>query len=310
MKMFIKRVFSSLPLIVGLLVISFLIFGGLWLKNRSSNKTTQDTQKPKYFSFSGSYVFTIPDNTALDEYAIPGIQLLYTDVLEAKTLEEIYAVGGISIQPLTFLTDRSKDGFKKYVNETFIPDIKKNLSEDIQLKFESVRGDEVARITVRKDNAPHRFIFLKNGQHPVSIIAREETDKFRQVAETITDVEKSQFKDDAEQIKKVILETTQLVKSRKAKEIYESATTELKGQTSEATIASALNAIKEYTDGNITIEGGSIANNNVFTAIVSYAPLNKDIKPLQGSFRLDKSEGTWKLKGMSLPAPSTEKRQR
>lgn len=303
----LKRFIPNTPTKFILLLIVVLVIGGFWFKNRS-NSTQQDLNRPKYLSFAGDYVFTIPDNTVMDEYAITGMQLIYTGSLAARTLDEIYAAGGITVQPLTFLTDHSTQAFKKYVNETFMPDIKKNLSDDAKLQFIKIGGQDAAKITVKKGGAPLRFAYLKSGNHPAAVIAREETETFKRIEKSISDVEKTKLKDDVEDIKKTILNTTQLIKDQKTKELHQISTAELRSKSTELEITNAIGAIKQYTDGNITIDGGSISD-GVFTAVVNFAPIDKNIKPVTGAFYLDKTEGQWKLKAMNLPSTASPKQQ-
>ncbi len=281
------------------LILAVLLVGGLWINSRHSTPAGI-LEHPEYLSFAGNYVFTIPPGNAVDERIVTGLQVVHTGSLSAKDLDELYRAGGITLQPLTFLADHTKSGFKKYVNQTFIPDIKKSLSADAQLKYTSVGGWDVAKITIRKDNAPLRYVYLKNGRHPVAIVSKDENEAFKKITQTITDVENTDLKTEVSPLKQTVLDAAKLIKDQKAHELYLGATAELRSKSSEADVASALSAVAQYGKGDITIEGGSY-NSGEFTVVVNFAPLNRDIKPAPGAMYLDKSEGQWKLKVLQLP---------
>src|SRR3990167_1097119 len=128
-------------LVVASLAIAFL-----------AKKPATPSEHPEYLSFSGNYVFPILKNTQVDEESVPGLQLIYGGQVPAKTLDDIYNVAGISLQPISDLSDNSSKVFKDYVNYKFQSEIKKNLStEDVQITFDKVNGWDVAKAVVIND---------------------------------------------------------------------------------------------------------------------------------------------------------------
>lgn len=259
---------------------------------------------PQYLSFGGNYVFSVPKTYSVDEQSIPGIQLVYTSTISAKNLEDVYNAGGISVQALTELSDHSAKAFKDYVNNTYLEQFKKNDSvKDTQLKFSKENGWDVAHITATKDGKSFRFIYVKNGQHPVVVVAKQETDTFKKIEQTIIDVENSDLKSEAESIKQSAKNIAQSAKDQKAPDLYALTTQELKDKTTQSEIAKALDTAKSYTSGNITISGGNYSPGE-FTTAIRFVKLDKnDQQPAFGSMILKKVDGQWKLQALSLPSP-------
>ena len=299
------RTRSSKLFVTLILVVIILLGGGLYLKNSNS---TRKLDRPEYLSFVGNYVFSIPTGKVVDEQAIAGMQLVYTGSVIDKTLDEIYAANNIGVQPIASLKDHKAASFKNFVNDTFVPGLKKSLASDIQVTFAKANGWDEARITVKKDNQPLRFIYLKNGQHPVAVLSKEETPQFMKIEDTITDVEKTDLKREEAPLKKAIQNNSQLMKDQKATDLYNQATPDLRDQISQDQFIKAIKTVEVYTQGQIVINGGSY-NNSEFSAVVNFAPLNKDFAPASGVMFLKKVDGQWKVKNLILPNPKPTNKQ-
>ncbi len=299
---------------ISLAVVLVLLIGvgivGVYVHNHPK-KTVQKAEYPEYLNFAGNYVFTVPQNYSVDEQSIPGTQLVYSGDLSAKTLEDVYNKSGISMAAISDLTDHSEKAFKNYVNNNFLPDLKKNTStNDIKLKFDKTNGWDVARVTVKKDNQQYRFIYLKSGQHPVAIIAKQETDPFKKIEQTVTDVEVSDLKNETDSIKQSVKNNVQLAKDRKAHDLYDGATTELRSKNTEADVAKSLQTAATFTNQNITISGGSYKPGE-FSALLRFTPLNKENpEPAFGSLILKKVDSQWKLEALTLPTPAAPTSQK
>lgn len=263
---------------------------------------------PEYFNFSGHYVFSVPKSTKVDEDSVPGISLVYSGTMSAKNLDDIYNIGGISLQPISDLTEHNGKAFKAYVNDTFLPSIKKNLATDnVQLTFAKTNGWDVARVIVVKDGQQLRFIYLKNGQHPVAVVSKEETDALKKIEITLVDVEKSDLKDEEEPTRAALTATVQLVRDENAKGLYESASNNLRVKTTEAELANALKTSEVFIKWDATISGVSYGAGE-FSVEVSFRLPYKDAIPKFGTMDFIKADGKWKLKGLTLPtviAPAT-----
>ncbi len=294
---FKRLLLTSLPIILLLVLI-----GGGWLFMKRSAPIPKLAQ-PAYLSFPGNYVFSVPKDMAVDEQSVPGMQLVYRGVVTGKTLEQIYEINNISLQPITLLKDNKPANFKNYINDTFVPGAKKVLSSDVSTTFTKVDGWDVARVTVKKDGKPLRFIYLKNGQHPVAVISKEETEDFKKIEQSIRDVEKTDLKADVAPLKELIQKTAQQIKDKNSKELYEQAAPEFRTINTEDQISKLLALEEIYSQGAIVINGGTV-NGNEFGAVINFGPLNKDFKPASGALYFIKLDGQWKLKGMQLPVPN------
>src|SRR3989344_3473264 len=161
-------------------------------------------------------------------------------------------------------------------------------------------------LKAKKDGQPLRFIYIKNSLHPVSIVSKEETEAFKKIEQSVTDVERTDLKNEAEKLKQAAQTTAQQIKDKKAKELYASAALELKTKNSEAQITDLLAAEEVYSQGVIIINGGSYSSGE-FGVVIYFIPLNKDFKPASGALYFKKVDRQWKLSGLQLPNPLSNK---
>lgn len=300
----IKKLTSQPRKALLLLVIVLVAVGVFMYIRGNSNDKIAKAQYPEYLNFDGNYVFSPPKNYTVDEQSVPGAQLVYTGKIEAKTLEDVYNAGGLAIQPITDLTDHSAGAFKKYVNDKYLPELKKNLAaSDVQVKFGKTNGTDNATITVNNNGKQNRFIFLKGGSHPAAIVAKQETEALKSIELTLLDVEKSDLKTGQDAIKNSIKDTAQQIKDQKARDIFAGAASELKSATTEDKLTAALKTATPYTEGNIVISGVSYAPNE-FSGVLRFTKLDKnDQQPAIGALSFKKVDGQWKLQALSLPTP-------
>ena len=285
-------------LVVVLVAGSWLIFG------RSDVKKLEH---PEYLTFAGSYVFSVPKDYAVDEQSIVGLQLVYKGTITGKTLDQIYAADNISLEPITLLKDHESGTFKDYVNNTFVPGAKKVLSEDVSTTFTKVDGWDVAKVTLKKDGQQLRFVYLKNGQHPVAVIAKEETTAFKTIEQSVSDVEKTDLKNEVAPLKQTVQKTAQRLRDKNSKELYQLATDDFRSKNTEDQISKLLAVEEVYSQGQVIINGGSYSAGE-FGTVVYFVPLNQDFKPASGALYFKKVDGQWKLKGMQLPNPADRQR--
>lgn len=286
-----------------LVIIILLVALGAVAYTRSNNKISK-AEYPQYFNFAGNYAFNVLKNYTVDEQTVIGAQLVYSGQVTAKTLEDVYNAGGISVYGTSDLTDHSAKAFKTYVNDKYLPELKKNLAtNDVQVKFGKANGADNASVTAKKDGKQHRFIFLKGGQHPATVVAKTETSSVKKITETIIDLESSVLKDEAESIKQSVQKVVQLAKDQKAAELYSSSAPELKAKNTQDELTKALQNAAPYTEGTTTISGGSYRPNE-FSSAIRFTTQNKDNpQTVFGSLTLKKIDGQWKLVLISLPAP-------
>lgn len=290
------------------LVLLLAIGIGAYINGRPS-KEAKAPVYPQYFNFSGNYSYNVPKEYSVDEQSVPGIQLVYSGTFTVKTLEDLYNVGGISVQGLTGQTDHSGKAFKKYVDKEVMPGLKKDFTtSDVERKFAKVQGWDVARLTINKDGKALRFIYIKNGKHPVMMVANKETDPFKKIAQSLLDIEDNAFNSEVGPIKQSLQNIVQLAKEQKAQELYDVSTQALRTRNTKDDLAAALKASADYTNGNVAIAGGSYDSTKIFTAALRLVKLSKDDqRPAFGSLALKKVDGQWKLEMIGLP--STEQQQ-
>lgn len=263
---------------------------------------------PEYLSFVGQYVFSVPKDYAVDEQAIQGLQIVLSTKtkIAGKTIDEVYADNNITLQPAVFLKDKKGDSFKKYVNETLVPQTKQKLSADVTASFNKAEGRDIAVLTAKKDSKPLRFIYLKNGLHPVSVVSKQETDPFKKIEQSVTDVEKTDLKKEAAPLKQAVQNVAQQLKDKKAHDLYVSTAPDFRAKNTEDQITKLLAAEEVYSQGLVTINGGSYSGGE-FGAVILFVPLNTDFKPASGALYFQKISGHWKLKAMQLPNPLANK---
>lgn len=300
----IKKLSSlSRKALIILLIVLIAVGAIIYFKGNGDNKTTK-SEYPKYVNFDGNYAFSVPKDYTVDEQSVPGAQLVYTGTISAKTVEDVYNAGGISVYAISGLTDHSGKAFKDYVSKTFVEDLKKNVSpNNVKVKFGKANGADNARVTAIKDDKTIRFIYLKGGRYPAQVVAKNETSSVKRIAETMEDIESTNFKDEIEPIKQSIKEAAQMVKDQKATDLYSSASPELRAKTSQQELIEALKAATPFSTGNITVSGGSYKPNE-FSAVLRFTSSNQDnSQPTFGSIMLKKSDGQWKMEALTLPTP-------
>jgi len=294
---------SRTKIMILVVALALVVGGALGYSQRSTNKTVPVGSLPEYFNFGNNYVFSIPGSYIVDSQSVLGAELVYSTPISAKTVEDVYSQNGMAIQAVD-LSDHSAQAFKDYVNNKYVPQLKQSLStEDIAVKFGKTNGNDNARITVKKDGGQIRFIYLRNGQHPTSLIAKSETDNFKVIEQTIKDVESSDLKNEAGTIKQTLQNSLQLAKSQKDQDLYNSGSPELRAQTTLPQLTAALNAAGTYLSQNITVSGGSYKSPEFSAALRFTPPGQNNAQPAIGAITLKKSDNQWKVEALSLPAP-------
>ena len=290
-----KKSWFLLLLLVAILVGGWLVFG------RSNIKKLD---QPEYLTFAGNYVFSVPKDFAVDEQAIQGIQIVSSTSkgITGKTIDEVYADDNISLQPLDFLKNKKGNDFKNYINNTLVPEQKQKLSQDTTASFTKEDGIDVARVVVKKDGSAFRFIYIKGGQHPVSVVSKQETDPLKKIEQSVTDVEKTDLKSETSKLKGAAQKVAQQIRDKKTADIYNQSAPEFRAKNPQSDLDKLLTSASVYSQGQITINGGSYSNGQ-FGAVIGFIPISTDFKRSSGAMYFKKISGQWKLMGLQLPAP-------
>ena len=305
-----KKLLRSPKALLIIFVLLIVAGGFLYLRGQSSSRSLAKAEHPEYLNFNGNYVFSVPKSYSIDEQALPGIVLVYSGAQSGKTLEDVYSAGGISAQQLKELPDKSTKKFKEYVNKTFVEELKKNLStQDVEVKFGKISGQDFAEASVMKDGKQIRFVYLKNGTYPIAVASKTQTDEVKKIANTLADVPTSDLKDEAEKIKQVLQSTYQLVKDQKVAELYNGATDEFRANSKQADVDKAVKDVSYFSKDVVAITGITYAPGE-FTAALRYSSTtNTEAKTAYGAIVMKKVDGgEWKLVQMSLPTQASAKR--
>lgn len=289
------------------IVLVAVVAGIWWLKGNSNQHST--LTYPAYLNYNAKYVFSIPSSYTVDSRTLSGIEIVHSGNLTAKTYDDIYNAGGVTLEPISTMKDQAGKTFKNYVNDTFVPSLKKKYpSSSVKLKFEKVDGWDVARATVIKDGKSQRFVYLKNGQHPVAVASKDENTAAKTINKSIIDVESSPLKDEITPLKQAFQDNVKLIIDKNSAELYKQAAPDLRAKSSEADLAKILrDASAYYTSSGISIYDG-IYNGNTkeFNAIMNYLPLKTTDPSIPVALYLAKIDGHWKVKGISILKATTQ----
>lgn len=291
----------TIPSLKTLVAAGLIIVAGFGIYHQVK-KPSVATQYPEYLSFSGNYVFPILQGTQVDVESAPGLQLIYAGKISAKTLDDIYNAAGISLQPISDLTDHSGKAFKDYVSNTLSAQLKTNLSADnVQIVFSKTGGWDIAKVVVIKAGSQLRFIYLKNGQHPVAVVAKEETDAVKKIEASVVDVEQSDLKKEVEPIKQTLKTTAQLVKEQKSQELYRGGSPELRANSTEKELTDSFKTSSPFLKGETTIEGVSYSPGEFSAVLIFDLSSVKNAPRAYSTLNFKKTDALWKIKGLTLP---------
>lgn len=263
----------------------------------------------EYISFAGNFFFAVPSNGKVDEATLPGVILVHSqDVSSAKNLKDLYDRGSTAIQPLAGIKDKTGSSFKSYIKDKTAPGFKDGLDQDdikaeVSTEFGTRSGRDTAEITATQDGKPIRYMFIFAGNQPVMVVAKDKDDTYKLAAQTINDGERFDGESDLENIKKAILEYSQLAKDKKAEELYGLGTKALQSESSADSIAKGLESSNQFLGRTIAVPGGNYTKDQ-FTAQLYFAGPKKEDPPVLGVIMIRKESGTWKLEGLSLPSPA------
>ena len=257
----------------------------------------------RYTSFRANYIFAVAQSHTIDESSIPGAQLLMPSgaSLKADNFDQLFEADVVAVQSLSEVNPNDNKSLKKYVEETLVPDLKTNISQDVKVSY-AYRGKyKAATIVVTKDGRQVRQEYAYSGSHPYMVIAQIKSDAFNEVVDTLVGIDDSTAKDDIDQAKQVLQSSMTLVQADKLQELYDGASNDFRQKTSFSDLKSAVNSATSFIHRDIVIPGGSIQADQ-FVGLLTFPQIDKDEKKAIGSISLVKVDGQWKLQGLSLPS--------
>jgi hypothetical protein len=294
-----------LPLSVGLVLVLALGLGYkvIWHKPPSGS-IKSDELSAKYISFSGGYLFALPAGYVANETAIAGVAIAYPEglpTLNGKTLEELYALGAVAVQPIAQLKDNNDSAFKDYVNNTLATNLRKTLNSASDVREVSGGKIDAKEVFALDNSGKHlRVVMAINFSQPVLIAAADDSEPFKIIASTIGDLKKSKLKldiDVATQATKTVLE---MLQKQDVLGIRKKATAQFNKSVSNDKLKNDLKSSTSYLERSITITGGSY-NGKLFIGELIFEPKASDQFALSGVVSLKKEGNSWKLDALQLP---------
>lgn len=259
----------------------------------------------RYVSFGADYVFAIARSYTIDDSSIAGVQLLIPQGIDGTKLDnydKLFDAAVVAVQSISQVEPNDSRGLKNYVNKTLVPDLKKNLSPDVTVKFAYTGKHQAATITVNKDGRQVRQVYAYGGSHPFMVVANGRSDAFIEVVATLIGVSDSTVKDETALIKPVILSSVTLLQEGKLQQLYDSASSDFRSRTSLKELTVAVNNSKSFINRHIAVPGGSLLGDQ-FAGQLTFPPVEEDEKTSVGPINLLKVNGEWKLQGLTLPPP-------
>ncbi|MEK7202068.1 MAG: hypothetical protein AAB669_00840 [Patescibacteria group bacterium] len=299
-----------------ILIVAAVVAGGGYFgfqfSQRSPNqedllKTARETyaDDARYISFGANYVFAVPKSYTIDESTLDGVQLLIPNGLsdlKIDNFEQLFDAAIVAVQPMAQITPNDNGSVKQYIKKTLLPDLKKNLSEDIKIKYSMPGKYRAATITVHKDGQLVRQLFVYGGAHPVMVASKSNSDAYYEVVATLVGVEDATATAEFEPIKKLIESSVTLAQQGKIQELFNSGSADFKEKTTVKDLTSAVNTAKSFLARNVVAPGGALQGDG-FTGTLTFNSTKKEEEPGLGAVHLAKVDGVWKLNGLTLPAP-------
>lgn len=256
----------------------------------------------RYINFGVDYMFAVPKSFSIDEVSISGIQLIIPNGLNLQIdkVDQLYDAAVVAVQPVSEIKANDNASVKKYVEKSLVPDLKKNLSPDISVKFSKSGKYQAAIIVAKKNGKQVRQVYVYGGAHPFMVASKEVSDAYLEVTSTILSIPDSKHKAEVPKLKAAVQATLSSLQKGEVQKVYDMGTAEFKKSTSTAALTGALKSSSEYINRNILVVGGSLLNDR-FTSQVYYPGATKEDKVGYGLVNLQKEDGEWKVSGINFP---------
>ncbi|MCX6808551.1 MAG: hypothetical protein NTW50_02700 [Candidatus Berkelbacteria bacterium] len=306
-----RRIVINKKILIGAVVIIVIaaaaFVGGMELTKKKSNSVGANkagsTAPQIYTSFTGDYSFLVPDGYVIDDHSIPGTQLIIknTDKLTAKTVDEIYSKGVLTVQPFsTVMTDT--DAFKGYVSGTLKDMIAKSLNGTSDVTFSQTGSITTALIKTTVSGKLARIQYIFNSTKPVILASGDDNAAFQSVVNSLG-VASSKNKDYTT-VQSSIFTINSLIKNRMDSDTYRLSSDSFKAKTSLDALKKLFDQSTSALTSNVSITGGVFADTD-FSATLLYTKLatktGDQAKTAVGAIDLQKNGDQWELVGLTVP---------
>jgi len=291
---------SHLLVVVVLVLVAGAGYIG-WKKTRPMLSAPEAT---RYVSLSGGYLFAIPDKYTADGTAVPGATIVYpsgTFAPSGKSLNDLYASGGVAIQPISELKDNNPDAFSAYVNDVIAADLRKTFKGPTDTRPAKQKGAVANEVYVLDpDGKRLEAVYAIAFTRPVIVVARDRSDVFQAVGSSMEDYAKSSIKPAVDQAAQATKQIVQKLKDQKVTELRKISTAGFKKQKSEEQLTTLVKESSTHLFRPVIIVGG-LYNNEYFIAHLVFESSKESEQPAAGVVSLRKKGKTWKLDGLQLP---------
>lgn len=306
-----KKLWFVVVVLIGVVAVGgYFGFRNVNQANLIKTANSSHSGDARYVSFGADYIFAVPSSFVVDESSIPGVQLLVPAngaSLSVSSFDQLFDATVVAVQPVSKIAPKDSKALKDYLEQTVLPDLRKNISPDISVTYKLVGKYQSASITVRKDGQQVRWMYAYGGAHPYIITAKEKTDVSTEVATTLLAVGDSVVNGDINVIKKVAQADMSLLIQGKTQELLDSGSNDFKQKILLKDLTTAVSNAGNLLRRNIVILGGTLQNDQ-FSGQLYFTPPTKDDQPSIGTVTLQKEGGQWKVSGFQLPtAPPPKK---
>lgn len=303
----LKKLLKQKKIVTLVVAVAVLVLVTLML-TRTNNQHSK-LNYPAYVNSNTKIVFSVPSSYTVNSQALPGVEVVHSGVLTAKTYDELYNAGNVTLEPITALKDQSAKSFKNYVNTTFMQSLKKKYpSSLIKTKYSKIDGWDVARVTVTQSGRPQRFVYLKNGKHPIAIVSKTENSTIKTINQSVVDVESSPLSGEITPLKQVFQDTATLIVNKNTTELYRQASAALRAKSTQSDLDKIVQAIAAYyaqSGGMSVYDGVYDGKAKTFNAIMNILPSQPGSASIPVAIYLGKVNNQWQLNGISvLTAPA------
>ena len=272
---------------------------------KTANESYADDAR--YVTFGANYVFAVPKSFRVDESSLAGVQVLIpagVDGTELDSFDKLFDAAVVAVQPVPQVEPNDNKGLVKYVKETILPDLKKNISDDAVAKYSYNGKNRSASITVNKDGRQVRHMYLSAGARPFMVVSQTRSDAFIEVVATLLPVAEAKSSTEIDLVKEASRSNLILVQGDKLQEAYDGASDDFQKDTTFKAFSTAIAGSKNHIRRNIVVLGGSISGDQ-FAGLLSFSAANEGESQAVGTIYLLKENGVWKLHGLTLPSDST-----